>query len=345
MSFPILGTPKPQFLDSTGSPLVSGTISIYEPGTTTIKASYPTAADATALTNGTSGDITLDARGEPTSTQLWGVSSGQYKIVIKDSAGSTIYSLDSIRLPKGERQARITFAGGDATPSVAGSNIFLLVAGVTYTGFDDGEVGDTIILTSADGPHIITQSSTLRLSNEKDFTMQNGDTLALTMFGAGGWTETGRTYGQPRTKYKTADEALITTTLADDTHLFGWSLMPGTYYNITGYLFATSDGATQDLKIDFTTTQTHVADSYLFYSVDEDGATGAGATGKSAQAGTTSVTIDILSGKTIGIYIQGTILTHATLAPTVSLQVAQGTDAGTTTLKKGSWITIEQMGR
>jgi hypothetical protein len=99
MAFPILGTPKPAFFDSSGDPLVSGTVTVQDPDDSSAKASYPTAADADAGTNGTTSAITLDSRGEPSSTQLWGKEGEDYKIILKDSSGSTVYTIDNIVLP------------------------------------------------------------------------------------------------------------------------------------------------------------------------------------------------------------------------------------------------------
>lgn len=100
MAFPLLGTPKPQFFDSSGDLLVSGTLSILEPTNDSNKTYYPTADDADAGTNGASGDITLNARGEPDNA-LFGVNGEKYKIVLKDSGGTTIYTVDDIQLPLG----------------------------------------------------------------------------------------------------------------------------------------------------------------------------------------------------------------------------------------------------
>jgi len=98
MSFPILGTPKPQFFDSSGSPLVSGTLSILDPADDTNKASYPTADLADAGSTPNSNPITLDSRGEP-SSGLFGRDGEDYKLVLKDSAGSTIWTVDDINVP------------------------------------------------------------------------------------------------------------------------------------------------------------------------------------------------------------------------------------------------------
>jgi len=98
MSFPILGTPKPQFFDSSGSPLVSGTLSILDPADDTNKASYPTADLADAGSTPNSNPITLDSRGEP-SSGLFGRNNEDYKVVLKDSTGTTIWTQDDIWLP------------------------------------------------------------------------------------------------------------------------------------------------------------------------------------------------------------------------------------------------------
>ncbi|MHC4193451.1 MAG: hypothetical protein ACYSP9_04665, partial [Planctomycetota bacterium] len=66
MPYPILGTPKPAFFDSSGSPLVSGTLTIVDPADDTNKASYPTYDNAVALTNANANPYTLDSRGETT---------------------------------------------------------------------------------------------------------------------------------------------------------------------------------------------------------------------------------------------------------------------------------------
>jgi len=98
MAFPILGTPKPAFFDSNGDPLVSGTLSILDPDTDTNKASYPTLADADAGTNPNDNPLTLDSRGEP-STSLFGLDRNSYKVVLKDSAGGTVWTVAKVTLP------------------------------------------------------------------------------------------------------------------------------------------------------------------------------------------------------------------------------------------------------
>ncbi len=98
MAFPILGTPKPQFSDSSGSPLASGTLAVLEPTDDTNKASYPTADNADAGTSANSNPLTLDSRGEP-SSGLFGKDGESYKLTLKDSTGTTIWTVDDINLP------------------------------------------------------------------------------------------------------------------------------------------------------------------------------------------------------------------------------------------------------
>ena len=197
MAYPILGSPKPAFFDSSGSPLVGGTITTQNPTDDAVKASYPTAADADASTNGTSGDITLDARGEPTSTQYWGKDGEDYKVIIKDSAAATVYTLTNIRLPTHTRRATVTFTNGDATPTIAESSQFEGDTNVDagLTDFDDGVVGDVIRIfsdTTGSNRTDITSNSNILLKDDLDYNMIQNDTLELTRFEDQIWHETGR---------------------------------------------------------------------------------------------------------------------------------------------------------
>jgi len=68
-------------------PLVGGKIYTYIAGTTTAKATYTTAAATVANAN----PVILDSNGEATI-----FFSGAYKIVVKDSAGNTRYTVDNV---------------------------------------------------------------------------------------------------------------------------------------------------------------------------------------------------------------------------------------------------------
>lgn len=248
MAYPILGTPKPQFFDSNGSPLASGTITTTDPDDSSNKGSYPTAADADADTNQNSATITLDSRGE-SSAEFWGRDGEDYKVVLKDSSGSTIWTIAETRLPIG-------------TTSVS--------------------------------------------------------------------------------KVKTADESLITATLQVDDHLTGWVVLPATYYSIEGYLLVTADAASRDLDMKFQFTNAPQDSSYTYIAVD---ATTAKTVDEGeVQAATATVSdVDIDGTADVGVIIRGFIFTHATSSASIDFMTAQGTDAGTTTVKKGSWIKIEPL--
>ena len=107
MAFPILGSPNPQFSDSSGSPYASGTLSVLDPADDTNKASYPTYDDAEALTNANANPITLDARGSCT---LWGLDNEDYKLVLKDSDGGTVWTTDDVFLPNFGQYYAVTAA-------------------------------------------------------------------------------------------------------------------------------------------------------------------------------------------------------------------------------------------
>jgi hypothetical protein len=192
MAYPILGNPKPAFFDSSGSPLASGTITVQNPSDSAAKASYPTADDANANTNSTTSAITLDARGEPTSTQLWGKDGEDYKIIVKDSAGDTVYTIDDIRLPAHTRRALVQFGGGDATPTIAESNIFRCAA-TTITDFDDGEVGDIIhVWGPSSGETTITNSGSVNTNDGFDAILGAGDSISFIMYSDQSWYEISR---------------------------------------------------------------------------------------------------------------------------------------------------------
>jgi hypothetical protein len=90
----------PQFFDSSGNPLNGGTLETYVAGTVSTLATYPTNADALAGTNANSTSISINASGYPSSGgTVIGVflkPGKQYKFILKDSTGTTIYSLDNI---------------------------------------------------------------------------------------------------------------------------------------------------------------------------------------------------------------------------------------------------------
>ena len=209
MAYAILGTPKPAFFDSSGAPLASGTLTIQDPDTSSAKDTYPTAVDADATTNGVSTAYTLDSRGE-VATQLWGRDGEDYKVILKDSAGSTIYTIDEIRLPPKSRRATVTFTASDATPTIAESSFFINADGTTITDYDDGQVGDIIHLLNNTSDQVITHAdNSIALQGSVDFYMRTGDKLTLAMFQDQVWTEIGRTYASGNFETVTATNTIV----------------------------------------------------------------------------------------------------------------------------------------
>jgi hypothetical protein len=97
VSFPLI-SPYQQFFDSSGSPLVSGTIEFRDPTTNNLINSYPTADDADAQTNANSNPLTLNAAGAAASG-LYLEDGVKYKIILKDSSGATVTTQDDVRCP------------------------------------------------------------------------------------------------------------------------------------------------------------------------------------------------------------------------------------------------------
>ena len=79
--------PLLRFEDSNGDPLAGGTLEFYESGSSTPKKAYGDSSESTSFTT-----KTLDSRGE--AVVYFG--SGNYKLVVKDSGGSTIKTIDPI---------------------------------------------------------------------------------------------------------------------------------------------------------------------------------------------------------------------------------------------------------
>ena len=85
--------PKLQFFGSDGSPLAGGKLYSYEAGTSTPLATY---TDSTGTTENAN-PVILDARGE---AGVW-LSDAAYKLVLKTSTDSTIWTVDNVSTMQG----------------------------------------------------------------------------------------------------------------------------------------------------------------------------------------------------------------------------------------------------
>ena len=129
----LTGHPIVQFPDNSGDPLSLGTVNTYKTGTTTNKATYPTKADADAATNANANPIVLDSAGRPdhASGALWLLSDELYTLLVKNSAGTTIYTVDDV----GSDASAITYADGE---SIKDSNSNELIEfGVTASAINE----------------------------------------------------------------------------------------------------------------------------------------------------------------------------------------------------------------
>lgn len=123
--------PKPQWVDANGAPMSSGTLTFYAAGTTTLQNTYTTQAGSVANSN----PITLNSRGE-SPNEVW-LSGGQtYKLILKDSTGSTVWTVDNLS-GVNDPAATITEWVGGPTPTYVSANSFTLVGDQT-TAFTPG---------------------------------------------------------------------------------------------------------------------------------------------------------------------------------------------------------------
>jgi hypothetical protein len=83
--------PKPQFIDANGAPMSGGTLQTLAAGSSTPQVTY---TDSTGGT-GNPTTITLNTRGE-SPNEVWLTAGLSYKLILKDSAGATVWTVDNI---------------------------------------------------------------------------------------------------------------------------------------------------------------------------------------------------------------------------------------------------------
>jgi len=232
----------------------------------------------------------------------------------------------------------VTFTSTDATPTVAFGETFITAGTTAITDFDNGVVGQTIKILAASSI-VITHGSPISLRGIVNFAMVAGDTLTLHMFNDQVWEEQSRTYAAAFTKFKTADEALTSSTLADDTHLKDWVLQANTYYRFEGYLKVNADAGSRDLEIDIVTNSAFVEECYSWISVDAGNALAVDQA-ETQTLVTAVANIDIDGTGLVGILLKGFVLTHASQSSNVDIQFANQAGAGTVTVQKGSWVSF-----
>jgi hypothetical protein len=121
-------TPKQQFFDANGNPLVLGKVYTYAGGTTTPIATYVDQVGATANTN----PIILDARGM---ANIWLQSTVSYKFVVTDSNDVTQFTTDNIVVPLDNLSFGSPPAIGNVEPNTGAFTELSATGDVTFTGF------------------------------------------------------------------------------------------------------------------------------------------------------------------------------------------------------------------
>ncbi|CAB5222368.1 hypothetical protein UFOVP370_1 [uncultured Caudovirales phage] len=120
-------TPKQQFFDANGNPLVAGKVYTYAGGTTTPIATYTDQAGTTANTN----PIILDSRGM---ANIWLQPTVAYKFLITDSTDVTQYTTDNILVPVDDLSFSSPPPIGDVSPDTGAFTTLSATLDVTFSG-------------------------------------------------------------------------------------------------------------------------------------------------------------------------------------------------------------------
>lgn len=144
--------------DTSGVPLNGGTVNFYAAGTTSDQAVYSDQAKSTAAAN----PYTLDSNGQ---AQLY--ADGNYKLVIKDSGGSTLYTWDNLLF--GLDDATSVWAG-TATGS---SNAYAITPSPAITVYAEGQTFSFL------ANHTSSGAATLNVNGLGATTLKNTDGSAI----------------------------------------------------------------------------------------------------------------------------------------------------------------------
>jgi len=121
-------TPKQQFFDANGNPLVAGKVYTYAGGTTTPIATYTDQTGATANAN----PIILDSRGM---ANIWLQPTVAYKFLVTDENDVTQYTTDNILVPVDNLSFSSPPPIGDVSPNTGAFTTLSATGNVTFSGF------------------------------------------------------------------------------------------------------------------------------------------------------------------------------------------------------------------
>lgn len=151
-------TPKQQFFDANGDPLVAGKVYTYAGGTTTPIATYTSQTGATANTN----PIILDSRGM---ANIWLQPTIAYKFVVTDENDVLQYTTDNILVPVDNLSFGSPPPIGDVAPNTGAFTTLSATQNVTFsgTGYVQMPVGATTDRPAAPTDGMFRYNSTLDL--------------------------------------------------------------------------------------------------------------------------------------------------------------------------------------
>jgi hypothetical protein len=157
-------SPKTQFLDASGNPLVGGKVYTYAAGTTTPLATFTTGAGTVANTN----PVILDSRGE---ANIWYSNGTSYKVALTDSADALIWTVDNI-----VTIGSMAFQNADAVAITGGT----IGSGVTFNGNTTGTASNvTGVVAVVNGGTGSTTAAAARTALGAAASGANADILSL----------------------------------------------------------------------------------------------------------------------------------------------------------------------
>jgi hypothetical protein len=121
-------TPKQQFFDANGDPLVAGKVYTYAGGTTTPIATFTNQAGSSTNTN----PIILDARGM---ANIWLQPTVAYKFLVTDANDVTQYTTDNILVPVDNLSFSSPPPIGNVSPNTGAFSTLSATGNVTFSGF------------------------------------------------------------------------------------------------------------------------------------------------------------------------------------------------------------------
>jgi len=179
-----------QFLDNSGAVLTGGLLYTYTAGTTTPVTSYQDSAGSVANSN----PVVLDAAGR-VSAQVWLTAGAAYKLVLKTSTGTTLWTMDNLRGVNDVSAVAwaaitgtpTTLAGygiADGITAATAASTYAPIASPTFTGTASAkdELNNTYNIGWRDCPQNSQVASyQLVLADRGKQVLMNGTSLTLTI--------------------------------------------------------------------------------------------------------------------------------------------------------------------